>query len=426
MRVLMLSWEYPPKTVGGLAQHVYDLNAALSREGVEVHLLTCSAPGAPEYEVQGNAHIHRVPAFQISAPDFVTWALQFNIAVLERALGLLERVGGFRVVHAHDWLVAFAARAVKHAKRLPLVATIHATEFGRNHGLHNATQNYISNVEWWLTFEAWKVIVCSRYMENELKYVFQLPADKVRVIPNGVDPENYVRRSERVRRDFYAAPEERMVFYVGRLVREKGVQVLLDAVPRVLERMPNTKFVIGGKGPYLEELRAQADRLGIAPRVYFTGYIDDGARNALYHWADVAVFPSLYEPFGIVALEAMAAKTPVVASGTGGLGEIIEHGLDGLKVPPGDSQALAEQILLVLQNPARARMFQERAFRKVREQYDRRRAARETARLYREVWAERQSAPWPTLEDRPGRILGRVYQLFERYSYSENTERRFR
>lgn len=416
MRVLMLSWEYPPKTVGGLAQHVYDLNAALSREGVEVHLLTCSAPGAPAYEVQGNAHIHRVPVFQISAPDFVTWVLQFNIAVLERALGLFERVGGFRVVHAHDWLVAFAARAVKHAKRLPLVATIHATEFGRNHGLHNTTQNYISNVEWWLTFEAWKVIVCSRYMENELKYVFQLPADKVRVIPNGVDPENYLRRSDRVRRDFYAAPEERMVFYVGRLVREKGVQVLLHAVPRVLEQMPNTKFVIGGKGPYLEELQAQADRLGIAPRVYFTGYIDDGARNALYHWADVAVFPSLYEPFGIVALEAMAAKTPVVASGTGGLGEIIDHGWDGLKVPPGDSQALAEQILLVLQNPGRARMLRERAFRKVREQYDWRKSARETARLYREVWRERLSAPWPSREDLPGRILGRVYQLFERNS----------
>ncbi|MEW6457447.1 MAG: glycosyltransferase family 4 protein [Bacillota bacterium] len=416
MRVLMLSWEYPPKTIGGLAQHVYDLNAALSREGVEVHLLTCSAPGAPDYEVQGNIHIHRVHPFQVSAPDFVTWVLQFNNAILERAISLFERVGAFRVVHAHDWLVAFAARAVKHARHLPLVATIHATEFGRNHGLHNATQNYISNVEWWLTFEAWKVIVCSRYMENELKYIFQLPADKVRVIPNGVDPENYRLRSDRVKRSFYAAPEERIVFYVGRLVREKGVQVLLDAVPQILARMPNTKFVIGGKGPHLEELRAQVDRMGIAPRIYFTGYIDDEVRNALYHWADVAVFPSLYEPFGIVALEAMAARTPVVASNTGGLSEIIEHGLDGFKVPPGDSRALAEHILLVLQNPAQAKMLHERAFRKVREQYDWRKVARETARLYREVWSERQSAPWPTLEDRPGRILGRVYQLFERYS----------
>ncbi len=418
MRVLMLSWEYPPKTVGGLAQHVYDLNTALNREGVEVHLLTCSAPGAADYEVQGNIHIYRVHPFQVSAPDFTTWVLQFNCAILERALSLLEAVGNFRVIHAHDWLVAFAARAIKHARRLPLVATIHATEFGRHNGLHNPTQNYISNVEWWLTYEAWRVIVCSRYMEGELKYIFQLPSDKITVIPNGVRPENFEPpENNRVRRDFYAAPEEKIVFYVGRLVREKGVQVLLEAIPQVLARVPNVKFIIGGKGPYEGELRALAANLGVSSRVYFTGYVDDEVRNALYHWADVAVFPSLYEPFGIVILEAMAARTPVVATDTGGISEIIEHGLDGLKVPPGDSRALADSILSVLYDPARAKMMQERAFRKIRKQYDWQKVARDTVRIYREVWNARQAAPWPTREEeRLGRIFGRVYQFFERYS----------
>lgn len=416
MRVLMLSWEYPPKTIGGLAQHVYDLNTALSRNGVEVHLLTCSAPGAPDYEVQGNIHIYRVHPFQVSTPDFITWVLQFNNALLERAIGLLGSAGNFRVVHAHDWLVAFAARAIKHAKKLPLVATIHATEFGRHNGLHNQMQNYIGSVEWWLTYEAWKVIVCSKYMESELKCVFQLPSDKITVIPNGVDPESFALRSNRNRRDFYAAPGEKIVFYVGRLVREKGVQVLLEAVPQILARMPNAKFVIGGRGPFEKELRALAARLGIASRVYFTGYVDDEVRNALYFWADAAVFPSLYEPFGIVVLEAMAARTPVVASDTGGLSEIIEHGVDGLKVPPGNSRLLADGILAVLRDSVRSKMLQERAFRKIREQYDWQKVARETARVYRDVWNARQAAPWPTRVEWSGRILGRVHQLFGRYS----------
>ncbi|MBE0465694.1 MAG: glycosyltransferase family 4 protein [Candidatus Desulforudis sp.] len=417
MRVLMLSWEYPPKTIGGLAQHVYDLNTALNREGVEVHLLTCAAPGSPDYEVQGNIHIHRVNPFQISTGDFTTWVLQLNCAMLERAISLFESVGNFRLVHAHDWLVAYAARAIKHAKRLPLVATIHATEFGRHNGLHNSTQNYISNVEWWLTYEAWRVIVCSKYMEGELKYIFQLPSDKIRVIPNGVDPENFkLHRNNRLRRDFYAAPEEKIVFYVGRLVREKGVQVLLEGAPRILSRMPHVKFIIGGKGPHEGELRSLAAGLGIASKVYFTGYIDDQVRNALYHWADVAVFPSLYEPFGIVVLEAMAARTPVITSDTGGITEIIEHRVDGLKVPPGDSRALADSIMAVLREPTGAKMLQERAFRKIREQYDWQKVARQTIQVYREVWNERQAAAWSTREERAGRILGRVYQLFERYS----------
>ncbi|OAT85440.1 glycosyl transferase family 1 [Desulfotomaculum copahuensis] len=412
MRVLMLSWEYPPRAVGGLAQHVYDLTGALAAAGEEVHLITCGAPGLEEYEEVNGVHVHRVVPYQISAPGFVTWVAQLNVAMLERAIPIVNELN-VHLLHAHDWLVAYAARALKHACRLPLVATIHATEYGRNYGLHNDTQRHISDIEWWLTFEAWRVICCSHYMRNEVRHVFQLPDDKVGVIPNGVNPSAFAARNPQAARDHYAAPDEQIVFYVGRLVREKGVQVLLDAVPEVLSRHPRTKFVIAGKGPYAAQLHQQAVDLGIASRVYFTGYVDDKTRNSLYGWAAAAVFPSLYEPFGIVALEGMAARAPVIVADTGGLSEIVEHGVDGLKFYPGNSHSLADMICWLLQDGQLAEKLRQRAFRKVQEQFNWRDIARQTGRVYRGVWQAYRGATWYDTP-RAGRLFNRVTRMLAR------------
>ena len=413
MRVLMLSWEYPPKNVGGLARHVYDLSHALVKNGVDVHLVTCGGQGAPACERDGGVNVYRVAPYHVSSPDFVTWVVQFNVAMLERIIPLLWEIGECSILHAHDWLVAYAARALKHAQRLPLVVTIHATEFGRNGGLHNDMQRHISDIEWWLTYEAWRVICCSRFMKGEVRHVFQLPDDKVKVIQNGVDPANFSGRSRKTRRTDYAAPDEKIIFYVGRLVREKGVQVLLDAAPEILAHQQGAKFVIAGKGPFEEALKKQAAFLGISNRVYFTGYIDDEVRNNLYHWADVAVFPSLYEPFGIVALEAMAARTPVVVANSGGLDEIVNHGLDGLKTYSGNSHSLAQNILAVLKKPALGERLRENAFSRVQREFNWLEIAGETAAVYREVWEANRSVPWLYTE-RQGKIFDRVYRLLSR------------
>ncbi len=415
MKVLMLSWEYPPKSVGGLAQHVYDLTIALVQNGMDVHLIASGEKGAPLFEQVHGVNVYRVEPYQVSAPDFVTWVAQFNVAMLERAFPILAESGRFQILHAHDWLVAYAARAIKHAMRLPLVVTIHATEYGRNHGLHNDTQRHISDIEWWLTYEAWRVICCSRYMEGEIRHVFQLPADKVSIIPNGVDVANFKTRSKKAKRSEYAAPDEKIVFYVGRLVKEKGVQVLLDAVPEILAGHPKTKVVIAGKGPHLDSLKFQAAALGIANRVYFTGYITDDARNSLYSWSDVAVFPSLYEPFGIVALEAMAARTPVIVADCGGISEIVKHGIDGLKANTGNSHSLARNVLSILKEPRLGEQLKENAYRRVLDEFHWRNIARRTGVVYREVLDAHRSAPWVASE-RQGGIFDRFNRLFERYS----------
>lgn len=415
MRVLMLSWEYPPKSVGGLAQHVYDLTNALAENGVDVHLITAGGQGAPVFEKVHGVKVYRVEPYQVSSPDFVTWVAQLNVALLERAISIASTLGEIQILHAHDWLVAYAARALKHSWKIPLVATIHATEYGRNHGLHNDIQRHISDIEWWLTYEAWKVICCSYYMENELRHVFQIPQDKIKVIPNGVDNTNFQTRSSKVRRSDYAAPDEKIVFYVGRLVREKGVQVLLDAAPEILAHHPQTKFIIAGKGPFMDALKRQAMLNGIANRVYFTGYIDDTVRNNLYHWADAAVFPSLYEPFGIVALEAMAARTPVVVSDSGGLGEIVNHGVDGLKAYSGDSHSLAQNILALLKQPQLGMKLRENAFKRVLNEFNWSKIAWQTALVYREVWEGHRRSAW-SATGRQEKMFNRVGRILTRYS----------
>ena len=396
MRVMMLSWEYPPKVVGGIARHVHDLAIALVKKGIEVDVVTCGVQGALEFEADEGVNVHRINMNNPIAPDFLTWVLQLNLNLVEEANRLGKNGNKIDLLHAHDWLVAYAGKNLKHSWRIPLVSTIHATEYGRNNGLHNELQRYISNVEWWLGYESWRVIACSRYMEDELKRIFQIPQDKLRVIPNGVYPAEFQKTDiDPLKiRNRYSAPDEKIIFHVGRIVREKGLGVLLEAMPRVLEFEPRVKLVIAGKGAYLEDLRHRAYQLGIYNRIYFTGYIDDNTRNALFQCADVAVFPSLYEPFGIVALEGMAAGTPVVVSDTGGMSEIIKHGVNGLKAYTNNVISLADNIIWALQHPDHTLQMKHKAMEDIKTIYNWDRIALKTVDVYEQVLNQFYSSPW--------------------------------
>lgn len=408
MRILMLSWEYPPKVVGGLARHVQELSEALAQRGHEIHVLTAECPGEPLDGQKNGVWVHRARAGYPATKDFYTSVLHLNFALLERALAVGHSLADPAVIHAHDWLVAHAAAALKHAWRRPLVATVHATEWGRNHGLHNDLSRRISDVEWWLAYEAWRVITCSYYMRDEVRSVFQVPADKLAVLPNGVRRSEFRRPPDALTvRERFAGPGEKLVLYVGRLVREKGAAVLLEAVPKILHYAPGTRLVIAGTGPLLLELQARAAALGVAERVAFPGFVDDATRNALLTTADAAVYPSTYEPFGIVALEAMAAGTPVVVSDVGGLAEIVVHGVNGLKAYAGDSDSLANNILTLLHSPDLARQLAEQALEDVREYYDWAQIAEGTEALYRTVLAEYAESTWGRAEQQaPGPRLG--------------------
>ncbi len=386
-RVLMLSWEYPPKVIGGLSRAVYDLSRALARQGEEVHVITSYVHGYPSFEQLEGVYVHRLPCLlESDRVEFIDWVLQLNIAMVSYVESLADQGQHFDVIHAHDWLVSPASRELKKKYRIPLAATIHATEFGRNQGIHTALQHQIHSQERHLTSEADEVIVCSHYMQQEVTRLFELPAEKVKVIANGVDPTNMVLPEKAVlTRSHYALPDEKIIFFVGRLVREKGAQYLIEAAPHILRECPEAKFIIAGKGPMKGELEKMASQCGVAHKFLFTGFIDDNERNALFHHAYLAVFPSLYEPFGIVALEAMAAQTPLLVSDTGGLSEIVEHGVTGLKIYPGLVESLKDQLVFALRHEQEIRRMAEEATNRFNQTYDWNALAGQTIKIYDEL-----------------------------------------
>lgn len=400
MRVMMLSWEYPPRIVGGISPHVHDLSQHLAALGIEVHVITMATPLAPDEEVQpSGVHVHRVH-LERKPDNFIHEIQLLNKATDLRCRQLLEdwRPGGQPTIfHAHDWLSLDAARELKYEYQLPMIATVHATEEGRNNGIHNDMQRYIHEMEYWLTYEAWRVIVCSEYMRQEVIRSFNVPPDKIDVIYNGVDPSKFefewTPEEQEAWRARLALPEEKIVIYVGRFVREKGIHVLLNAASAVLAEMPNTKFVIVGGG-HREKYEKFVRWYGLSDKVLFTGFMANRSLHMLYRVADVAVFPSLYEPFGIVALEGMAAKTPVVTSDAGGLKEIVLYGQTGTLSYAGNAESLAWAIMSVLRDPENARRMAENARKRLDTDFNWARLAEKTAAVYERVWNEFLNSFW--------------------------------
>jgi glycogen synthase len=400
MRILMLSWEYPPHTVGGLGKHVAELlPALLQKQDTSIDLLTPRwEGGSPEEALGTNGRVFRVEPSRGTPEDFMGTVTKTNYALEAKAESLILDSGVYDIIHAHDWLVAYAAVAEKHRYRTPLVSTIHATEKGRVRGdLQTELQRAIHGIEWWLTYESWRVITASRYMSEQVRESFALPPDKLDVIPNGVDTTRFDNLESEDLSEFrssWARPEEKIVFFVGRLVWEKGIQVLIRAIPMIKAQMPGTKFVMAGTGPVLQDLRNLADSLGVGDSMFFTGFIPDEDRDRLFKVADVAVFPSLYEPFGIVALEAMGAKTPVIVADTGGLSDVVINNETGIKVYPDNPESLAWGILHTLQHPEWTKTRVENAYRAVKDLYNWPEIASETKNVYDRVRREYLQSDW--------------------------------
>lgn len=396
MKILMLTWEYPPRVVGGIARVVHDLSQRMIKDGHEVTVVTYRDGNTPYYENDKGVEVYRVDNYMIHPNNFIDWIMQLNFNMIAKATELISKEK-FDVIHAHDWLVSYAAKTLKHAFNIPVVATIHATESGRNSGIHDETQRYINDSEWMLTYEATEVIVNSNYMKSEIQRLFGLPFEKINVIPNGINLNNFtgIERDYDFRRQ-YAMDNEKIILYVGRLVYEKGIQNLIGAMPKILSNYNDSKLVICGKGGMIDELRQEVHNLGIDNKVYFAGYCDSKKVQKMYKCADVAVFPSTYEPFGIVALEAMLAGVPTVVSDVGGLNEIVEHGVTGMKSYAGNSNSIADSILALLFDQKLCDTVSKNAVKKVKELYNWNKIAQDTHYVYEQAIclteAEKQKA----------------------------------
>lgn len=396
MKILMLSWEYPPRVVGGISRVVHDLSHRLIRDGHDVTVITYRDGDVPYEENDNGVKVYRVDNFMIQPNNFIDWIMQLNFNMIAKAGEIIAKDGKFDVIHAHDWLVAYAAKTLKYAYNTPIVSTIHATEAGRNSGIQGEQQKYINDTEWMLTYESSEVIVNSNYMKNELQRLFGLPFEKINVIPNGVDLDIFdnVERDYDFRRQ-YAMDNEKIILFVGRLVYEKGVQHLIAAMPKILSNYHDAKLIIAGKGPMLDELRNEVNSLGLGNKVYFTGYLNSKQVKKMYRAADIAVFPSTYEPFGIVALEAMLSDNPIVVSDVGGLNEIVDHGVNGMKSYAGNYNSIADSILTLLFDHKLCDSIVKNAKQKVKTEYNWPKIAQDTHFIYQKAicktMAERQA-----------------------------------
>jgi glycogen(starch) synthase len=360
MRVLMLSWEYPPFVVGGIAAHVDGLARAMVRGGHDVVVFSLQrhepgSPGVPDDEVVDGVRVLRATAELPWLPegDLVARMASAN----HQLVGLAGHLGDWRpeVVHAHDWLVAWAGDTLKTLWDLPLVATIHATERGR-HGGHvpPGMPAAINAVEWWLTYQAREVIACSKFMVREVVGGFELPIEKVHLVPNGVDPALWKLPGT-------APTREPLVVAWGRVQYEKGFQVLVRAIAELRSRIPEVRCIIAGRGSYLPELQTQIDVEGVTDIVDLAGFVPDDDLRRVLQRAGCVIIPSLYEPFGIVALEGMAAGAPTIVARTGGLAEIVDGTGAGLLFEPGNHHDLADRIEQVLADPKVASAMTDKA-----------------------------------------------------------------
>jgi glycogen synthase len=370
LRILMFTWEYPPRIIGGIARVVEGLSKALANRGIEVHVVTNEMPGSPLEENDNGVLVHRVE-ISTPAPNFHSWVLLMNHYFAKRA-GLLGReVGHFDIVHAHDWLVLPSTVESKNFFHCTMVSTLHSLEYMRSGGVTSLEGKMIESFEWWLTYDSSLIIVSSNAMKRDTKWKYKVPDDKICVIPIGIDPTKFLTASpnkERVRERFGVSTSDKLILFVGRLTHQKGCEYLIRSIPYVA-KYHNVKLIIVGDGYMRGELEYIAQSTGEAWRIRFTGFISDSEVVDLMMSSDVMVIPSVYEPFGVVALEAMAARLPIVASNVDGLAEIVKHEYNGILVYPRDSSSISWGISRILSEPANTQRLLDNGIKELSRQY---------------------------------------------------------
>ena len=372
----MLSWEYPPGAAGGMAAHVDGLSRAMASAGHDVVLFTRINPSCAVDEVVKGVRVVRADVDMpwLHSRAEVARAASANHAFVGRSTWLGDWVPD--IVHAHDWHVSWAADVLATMFGVPLVTTLHGTERGRHGGHLPAGEPVdINAVEWWLAFRSSRVITSTRLMVREIPGGFELDPALVRRIPNGIDPSWWrvgTRNEAADAIEFHVdgqvgavdvgtATDRPVVFTWGRVQYEKGFQVLARAMAVLRARVPRIVCVIAGRGSYLPELQSQIDLEGVSDIVQLPGFLPDDELRSAIHRANCVVIPSLYEPFGLVALEALAANSALIVADTGGLAELVGGTGSALMFEPGNAEELADRIEQVLTEPETAQAMRRRA-----------------------------------------------------------------
>lgn len=407
MRIAILAWESLHSiAVGGVAAHTSELATALAAKGHQVHFFTRRMPGQLAHDFIDGVHYHR--CLYIPQGDFVDDVNSMCRSFVDRVFEVEDFLGRFDVVHAHDWLCANAMIWVKQGRGQKIVLTMHSTEYARcGNSFCNGSSARIRDQEKAGTYWADKVIAVSGATKKELLWMYEVPESKIQVIGNGVDWRRFDIETDpgRIKSQYNIAPLDPVIFFCGRLVWQKGPDILIEAIPDILRCCPSTKFVFAGEGDMRGGLQTRANNLGVGFATRFLGYKNGDELVRLFKSSDTVCVPSRNEPFGIVVLEGWAAAKPVVVTENGGPGEYIRHEMNGLKIYP-RPDSVSWGVNRVLSNFDWARQMGSNARRILVQQFGWDKIAENVLRVYREVAPEAKVKPVvPVPEQRTVRQL---------------------
>ena len=361
MRICHVSWEFPPVVYGGLGRHVFAIAKEQARAGHDVVVISHigidadDGQASPREDVVEGVRVVRVvrdaPFVAFEPETLLGWITGLSSAMTRAGLDV-AREWRPEVIHSHDWLTAHAGSVLSEAMDVPWVHTIHATEAGRHQGwLPSPLSKAIHSIERWSVHAADRVVVCSQHMKWEVDRLFDQP--EAVVIPNGVDASAGLVDAA-LRSEARAKYPGLLIVHTGRLEWEKGAHTIIEALPRLRRTHPEVQCVIAGRGSQRDALVDVAKRKKVASRVHFEGWLPEPNLRALVASADVAIVPSIYEPFGIVALEAAVVGTPVVAARAGGLAEFLDGDRHGWGFVAGDAVDLARAVRECVDDPEEA------------------------------------------------------------------------
>jgi glycosyltransferase involved in cell wall biosynthesis len=408
MRIGFFVWEYPPRLVGGLGTYAEYITHEFVELGHDVTVFTLNSGDLNTREILKGIEVHRPLIADASNvfPMFVTEDLRrwgtnirfFNDIFIYNVLSATKFINGlirkqgykFDIVCVHDWLSSIAGLIIKNETKIPVVFHVHSTEWGRSGGQGSEV---VSHLESATAQAADRIITVSHAMKDDLTR-HGWPQQKISVVWNGVDPARYNPKNCKLEdvkkiREKYGIPDDwKMLLFLGRLTWVKGVKNLIQAMPTVLRDYPQTKLVILGKGEEEKDIEETAARLGIRDNVICRfDFVPEQERILHYAAADLCVFPSVYEPLGIVSLEAMAMEKPVVVGAHGVVGfreQVVSSGPDqnGIHINGEDPADIAWGIKETLKDPQRAKTWGENGRKRILQYFTWEKTAEQTLEIY--------------------------------------------
>lgn len=411
MNIALFTWEYPPKIMGGLGTYTYELTRQLVKMEQNISVFTMNDGTLKTRELMNGIEVHRPKLVDISnmLPEAITeeirrWGpgissfsdvMLYNLLVSTKIVNDLIPLEKkqFNVLSVHDWLSAMAGIVLRKNTNIPMVFHLHSTEKGRSLG---DGSRIINELEHKAAQDADKIITVSHAMKGELiSYGFN--SEKIEVVWNGVDPKKYAPEKvpknliDKVRANYGIQADEKMILFIGRLTGVKGVDRLVMSMQNIVRSFPKTKLVVIGKGELEGDLSRLTTSLGLGNNVIFNfNMIPESERIAHYAACDLAVFPSFYEPFGIVALEAMAMEKPIVvgARGVSGLREIVVASgpdMTGYHINPYDPQDIAWGVKSVLSDESHMKEMGRKGRERVLTEFTWEKTAQEVFKIYEKV-----------------------------------------